>query len=157
MSDRLATYRLAIQNEIMSQNLYRSLALSFAAHPEISQTLANLAPMEHMHEEKLRAACLMEFPGTTLEFDPGLQHKVKPEDLVGPYEVLEFAISREVIAAEIYYKMARETKDPDTAQFLRELSGEEELHKTVLETEILRLDGLITWFDPSELNGLVED
>jgi len=112
--------------------------------------------MEQIHEEKLRDAYEKEFPGSTLEVDLKLTHKVKPEDITDPQKVLDFAIAREMIAFESYTKMAKESTDKELIKLLEELANEEDYHKTILETEILRFDGLMTWFDASELNGLVE-
>lgn len=150
-------FNLAIQNEIMSQNLYAALARSFARNPAISQTFAGLVPLEKIHEDKLRKAFQKEFRGDKPEVDTRLSHLIKPEDISDPQKALEFAISRELIAAEIYLKMAASATDDELITFLRDLAAEEEGHKTVLETEILRMDNLMTWFDPSELNGLLED
>ncbi len=157
MPDRKEAYRLAIQSEIMSQNLYQALSRSFSRKPEISRTLAGLVPLEKQHEDKLREAFAREFPGTELSLDPGLLHQAVPADLANPEQVLEFAISRELLAAGVYHEMAAAAETPELRQLLLQLAQEEEFHKTVLETEILRLDGLVTWFDPSELNGLMED
>ncbi len=150
-------FNLAIQNEIMSQNLYSALAKSFASNPDISKVLAGLVPLEKIHEEKLRKAFQKEFPGVTPEVDIKLSHLIKPEDIDDPLAALDFAISREIVAAEIYAKMAASSTDSELMEFLRGLSAEEENHRVLLETEILRIDNLMTWFDPSELNGLVED
>ncbi len=157
MSDRLNTYLLAIQNEIKSQNLYRSLAKSFAAAPEINTVLKSLIPMEQMHEEKLREACKKEFPDSRILIDSEIYFQIKPEDLSDPVKVLRFAIDREIDAAKEYSQMALSASEPETAQLLRQLATEEEHHKTVLEMEILQMDGLLTWYDPSELTGLQED
>jgi rubrerythrin len=150
-------FNLAIQNEIMSQNLYKVLAHSFTANPDVSKILLGLIPMEKIHEEKLRKAFQKEFPGAKPEVDTNLSHLVKPTDIDEPGKALEFAISREVIATEIYAKMAASATDPDLVEFLKSLAAEEEFHRIVLETEILRIDNQMTWYDPSELNGMVED
>lgn len=156
MLARKETFKLAIQNEIMSQNLYLMLSRSFKSNFEISEAFKNLIPLEQIHEEKLRAAYEKEFPGSTLEVDLKLTHKIKPEDITDPIKVLDFAITREIIAFESYTKMAKESTDKELIKLLEELATEENYHKTILETEILRIDGLMTWYDSSELNGLVE-
>jgi rubrerythrin len=157
MPNRKETFILAIQAEIMSQNLYKLLAAAFTAKPEISSVFAHLVPMEMLHEEKLRALFRTEFPDETIHIDPTVVHKAGIENISDPEKVLEFAITREEIAFEIYTKMAAESADPDTIKLLNTLAEDEDNHKIILQTEILRLDNLMTWFDPSELNGLVED
>ena len=157
MPDLKQAYILAIQSEVMSQNLYKMLSAAFSRKPEVSAVFDNLIPLERLHEEKLRTLFDKEFPGATLKIDPNLVHQATPEEIDEPRKVLEFAISREIIAHDIYHNMAQETSDPETAKLLKTLAIEEDYHKTVLETEILRLEHLMTWFDPSELNGLVED
>jgi len=157
MFDRKEAFRLAIQNEIMSQNLYAALSRSFRKNPAVSTTFTRLIPMESLHEEKLRAAFAKEFPGIELKLDTNLSPALLASELDDPKKVLAFAISRELIANQIYLKLAAESTDPDLVKLLNRLALEEDNHKTVLETEILRLEGLMTWFDPSELNGLMED
>lgn len=151
------TLLLAIQNEILSQNLYSRLAAGFQKNPAVASTLQNLVPLEKMHEDKLRAVFRAEFPNEEPKVDTVISHKNNPDDLNDPVKVLEFAISREVIAHETYIQMASQSDKAELTELLNELATEEENHKIILETEILRIDGLMTWFDPSELNGLVED
>lgn len=157
MPNRKETFILAIQAEIMAQNLYKQLAAGFAKKHEISSVFARLVPMEMLHEEKLRALFQKEFPGEKINIDPNLALKAGIEDIDDSNKVLEFAITREEIAFEIYTNMAAESHDPDTISLLNTLATDEDNHKTILQTEILRLDNLMTWFDPSELNGMVED
>jgi rubrerythrin len=157
MPDRKQTIILAIQAEVMSQNLYKMLAASFAKRPEVSSVFTSLVPMERIHEEKLTALFEKEFPGVPLELVQKLFNKGTAFDIGDPQKVLEFAINREEIAFDLYRKMAAETTDPEVVKLLNTLASEEENHKIILQTEILRLDNLMIWFDPSELNGLVED
>lgn len=157
MLDRKEAFRLAIQNEIMSQILYAALSRSFRKNPAVAITFTHLIPMEALHEEKLRAAFAKEFPGTELKLDKKQSPSLKASELDDPKKVLSFAISRETAAHQLYLNMASESTDPTLVKLLNELAAEEDNHKTVLETEILRLEGLMTWFDPSELNGLMED
>jgi rubrerythrin len=157
MPTRKESFVLAIKAEIMSQNLYTMLAASFKKRPEVSAVFLNLVPMEKIHEDKIRAMFEQEFPDSVISIDTELSHKVKPEDIVDPEKVLEFAISREEAAHQLYTNMADESSDPAAAKLLKSFAEEEENHKIVLQTEILRLEHLMTWFDPSELNGLVED
>jgi rubrerythrin len=151
------TYHLAIQNEIKSQILYTMLSKSFKDNPESSQVFKHLVPMEKMHEEKLRAAYKQEFPHEKLIVDSITRLNLTSVDIDEPKKVLEYAISREDEARDIYTHMANATREPDRIKLLKELATEEEYHRTVLETEIQRLQGMISWYDPSELSGLVED
>jgi len=74
-----------------------------------------------------------------------------------PKEVLEFAISKEEEAVELYKDLAEQTKEPDINKQLLQFAQEEESHKVILLSEIQRLQGALQWFDPSELSGLMED
>lgn len=157
MTDLKTAYEQAIQNEIMSQNLYNGLARSFRRNPEVAKTFSRLVPLEEMHEEKLRTLYQETFPGSTLDLDPALSYAIPAPDISDADKVLEFAISREVIAHDIYANLAAEAAEPVLKQLFIELAAEEANHKTILQTEILRLDGLMTWFDPSELDGFMDD
>ncbi len=154
--DRKETYRVAIQAEIMSQNLYKSLAKSFSK-PEATTVFMQLIPYEEMHEAKLRELFNAEFPGEELDLDLQQMPDFKQFKIVEPKQILDFAISREEIAKDIYLKMAAEAKDSETKELLLGFAGEEDNHKTILFTEVQRLQGMIEWFDPSELNGFMED
>lgn len=156
MPDLKTAYEQAIQNEIMSQNLYAALARSFSRNPEVAQTFSRLIPMESVHEDKLRALHNEKFPGETIKIDSALCYKLSAPEIAEPVKVLEFAISREEAAHNIYTQLAAESAEPALKQLFSELAAEEANHKTVLQTEILRLDGLMTWYDPSELNGFMD-
>jgi len=153
--DRRQTFQIAIQSEVRSQNLYRALAKSFH-NSETSAMFQQLIPMEKVHEEKLTAIFSAEFPGETLAIDPDLTPEIKADHINDPQKVLEFAISRELIAHQIYIDLAGGTDDPELKKLLRQFGEEELNHKTVLETEIQRIQGMIQWYDPSELNGMME-
>jgi rubrerythrin len=157
MPDFKQSLSLAIKAEVMSQNLYKMLAASYAKRPEVSAIFTNLIPMERLHEEKLSALFEKNFPGVVPEIDRVIFHKADNVNIKDPVKVLEFAISREEMAHDNYSRMASYATDPDTKNLFSSLAIEEDNHKSVLQTEILRLDNLMTWFDPSELNGLVED
>ncbi|PKN78329.1 MAG: hypothetical protein CVU48_08615 [Candidatus Cloacimonetes bacterium HGW-Cloacimonetes-1] len=153
--DRKETFRIAIQAEINSQNLYISLSKSFGK-AESATIFSNLVPMEKIHEEKLRAIFESEYPGETLELELNYIPDIKSVDFNEPKNVLEFAISREEKAHAGYVKLAADTADPDLKAMLLRFAEEESYHQTILLTEIQRLQGMIQWYDPSELNGLVE-
>jgi rubrerythrin len=74
-----------------------------------------------------------------------------------PKEVLDFAISKEEESIELYKSMAGQTTEPEIKEQLLQFANEEEGHKSILLTEIQRLQGALEWFDPSELTGLMED
>lgn len=154
--DRKEIFHIAIQAEIMSQNLYKSLAKSFSK-PEASTVFTQLIPYEEMHEAKLRELFSQEYPGAKLELDLEQMPDFKQFKVVEPKQILDFAIEREELAHNIYTEMAADTKDEATKQLLLSFAEEEENHKTILLTEIQRLQGMIEWFDPSELNGFMED
>ena len=153
--DRKETFRIAIQAEINSQNLYKSLAKSFGK-AESATIFGNLVPMEKMHEEKLRGIYENEFPGETLELELNYIPDMKDVDFKEPKSVLEFAIGREEKAHHTYVELAQDTADKDLKALLLGFAEEENHHKTILFTEIQRIQGMIQWYDPSELNGLVE-
>lgn len=153
--DRKETFRIAIQSEIHSQNLYLVLAKSFR-NSETSAMFQLMIPMEKLHEEKLTTIFESECPGETLDLDPNLIPDIDPGLINDPKSVLEFAISRELTAHAIYIDLAAGTGDPDLKKLLLKFADEELNHKTVLETEIQRLQGMIQWYDPSELNGMME-
>jgi rubrerythrin len=154
--DRKETFRIAIQAEIMSQNLYKSLAKSFTK-PEASTVFQQLIPYEEMHEAKLRELFSQEYPGEKLVLDMEQMPDFKQFKVVEPKQILDFAIEREELAHDIYTQMAADSKDEATKKLLLGFAAEEENHKTILFTEVQRLQGMIKWFDPSELNGFMED
>lgn len=156
MIDRKEAYRMAIANEIKSQNLYNLMSKGFKNRPETAVIFNRLVTMEKMHEEKLREAFHNEYPKEGLEFDGNMQFKATADDIEDPKKVLEFAISREETAGAAYREMADESSDVALKELLTKMASEEEYHKTILETEINMMQGLLIWFDPSELSGLVE-
>jgi rubrerythrin len=149
-------YRTVIEAEIRSQNLYKALAKSFR-NADTSAVFNELLILEENHETKVRAAYSREFPNEELHLmdDPSMQ--ISGVNLQEPQEVLEFAISREELAESIYKKMAEDSVDPEIKEMMLQFAAEEMDHKTLLLTEIQRLHGALQWFDPSELNGLMED
>ena len=153
--NRKETYLVVILSEIRSQMLYRALAKSFRS-PETSAIFQELLILEQNHEAKVRAAFDTEFPGEKKpEFSP-LIPEIKDVKLTEPLEVLEFASSREDIAAAVYQELAGQTKDPEIKALLLKFAAEEDEHKQVILAEMQRLQGAMIWFDPSELNGLFE-
>jgi rubrerythrin len=157
MNSRKEAYKIAIHYEIKSQNLYKSLAKSFKQE-NVSQTFQNLVPLEEIHEEKLRAAYQKEFPGDTIDIDRSKIVGDVPAHLINdPEKILEFAIGREELAHDAYIRLAAGCVDLDIKKLFEQFASEENNHKIILETEIERIQGLISWYDPSELNGLVED
>lgn len=157
MIDRKETYRLAIMNEIKSQVLYDLMSKSFVERPEAGLAFKRLIPLEKMHEDKLRAAFKKEFPNEDLNIDPKPKPYLKYSNISDPKKVLIYAIAREIDASKMYKSMAAETTDEDLIALLTQLAKEEENHMSILEQEIQLLQGQMSWYDPSELNGLVED
>ena len=153
--NRKRTYHVVIEAEIRSQLLYKSMAMSFRS-PETSAIFQELMVLEKNHEEKMREAYAKEFPGEKVPaFSPQIP-EIKDITLTDPIEVLEFATGREDMAAEIYRNMAAETEDAEIKALLLTFAAEEEQHKQVILAEKQRIQGAMIWFDPSELNGLLE-
>jgi rubrerythrin len=61
------------------------------------------------------------------------------------------------LAQNIYLKLAEQTEDETTQKLLLRFAQEEVQHKELLFTELEKLQGILQWYDPSELNGLMED
>ncbi len=154
--DRKDAFRIAIEAEIRSQNLYRALAKSFKT-PESAQIFQQLVQYEEIHETKMRELFAKEFPNSSLKLMENLDMEMQGIKLEDPKEVLEFAISREELAQNIYQKLAEQSTEQDTKALLLSFAAEEENHKEVLFTELERIHGILQWYDPSELNGLMED
>ena len=153
--NRKQTYHVVIEAEIRSQLLYKSMAKSFR-NPETSAIFQELMVLEKNHEEKMRAAYAKEFPGEKVgQLSPSIP-QIKDIEMTDPIAVLEFAIGREDMAAEIYRNMAAETEDAEIKALLITFADEEEQHKEVILTEMQRVQGAVIWFDPSELDGLLE-
>ena len=62
---RQEAFRIAIEAEIRSQNLYKALARSFR-NPESAQVFNQLVQYEENHEAKMRELFAVEFPEETL-------------------------------------------------------------------------------------------
>ncbi len=149
-------YRIAIEAEIRSQKLYQALARSFQ-NSETAQFFNQLLRYETDHEVKLRKLYAQEYPGQTLTLTEDPDIELKKLNLVDPKAVLEFAISREELAQVIYLRLAEQSEDERTKALLQQLADEEVNHKELLFAEIEKLQGIMQWYDPSELNGLMED
>ncbi len=152
---RQEAFRIAIEAEIRSQNLYKALARSFR-NPESAQVFNQLVQYEENHEAKMRELFAGEFPGSTLQLMDNLDMEMRGVKLEDPKEVLEFAISREELAQNIYLKLAEQTPDGPTKALLKNFAEEEANHKEMLFTELERIQGLVQWYDPSELDGFME-
>ncbi|MDY0152031.1 MAG: ferritin family protein [Candidatus Cloacimonas sp.] len=149
-------YRIVIEAEIRSQNLYKALAKSFR-NAETTNVFNELVVLEENHETKVRAAFSREFPHQELFIADDLSMQLSGIDLSDPKEVLQFAIYREEVAEDIYQKMAAESLDPEIKDMMLQFAAEELDHKTLLLAEIQRIQGAMTWFDSSELTGFMED
>ena len=154
--NRKEAYLLAIQNEVLSQNLYEALAKGFK-NPDTSSLFVELITLEAIHEDKLKIAFHQEFPEEQLNVDPDLLPFLHIGDINEPKQVLEFAIAREQAAHDAYQDLANSSDDTDLHKLFLQLSADEEGHKELLLTEVQRIQGAVTWYDPSELNGLFED
>lgn len=154
--ERKQAYRIAIEAEIRSQNLYRALAKSFK-NAETEQFFNELVQFEVIHENKMRELFASEYPGEVLALMDDLDMQLQGIQLDDPKQVLEFAISREELAQNIYLKLAEQSSEESTCLLLKQFAKEEEQHKELLFAELEKLHGILQWFDPSELNGLMED
>jgi len=147
--------RIAIEAEIRAQKLYKALAKSFK-NAETEQFFSQLVRYEEYHESKMRELFASEFPNESpqLSQEPDIQMQgLKLDD---PKALLEFAISREELAQNIYLTLAEQSQDQPTRGLLLRFADEEEQHKELLLTEIEKLHGILQWFDPSELDGFME-
>ena len=156
MNERKEALILAIQNEIKAQNLYLMMARAFS-DDDSRQTFLGLVPMEEMHEDKLTEIYRAEF-----DDEPDLDRNALPQfkarrDLKDPKHILQFAVDQELIAHASYKKLAGLAQHDDMRTLFEGLAEEELQHKALLEDRLEQIQGLMTWFDPSELNGLMED
>jgi len=110
-----------------------------------------------MHEAKLRELFALEFPGEELVLEENLLPDLPHLRIREPKDILEFAISKEEEANNIYISLANVATDESSKELMLRFATEELHHKTILFTEIQRMQGMIQWFDPSELNGMVEE
>lgn len=149
-------YRIAIEAEIRSQNLYKALAKIFKTN-ESASIFNQLLMYEINHEEKMRAYYTELFPNTPLQLMDDLSMELKGLNLSDPKNILEFAISREELAQNIYLKIAEQTPAGEVKDTLLAFANEEFNHKEILFKELERMHGIVDWYDPSELNGLMED
>ncbi|MBN2461571.1 MAG: ferritin family protein [Candidatus Cloacimonetes bacterium] len=149
-------YKVAIINEIKSQNLYALLAIAFENEESVS-LFKNLEQFEKVHEDKLTAIYSQAYPDEELVLDHSTVHAFQEKPgLEDPKRLLEFAINKEIEASDKYREIAEQTGEEKIRRFFLELSREEENHRDILEKEIHRLQGTMMWFDEAELNGLVE-
>ncbi len=150
------SYRMVIAAEIRAQKMYKALSKSFA-NPETVQFYTELVQLENNHEQKMRSAFTEQFPGQTLVLPEEPTQELQGVNLNDPQDVLEYAISREELAENIYKSLAETCPEPELKQLFLRFAHEEDEHKNLLLTEIQRLQGAHIWFDPSELTGLMED
>lgn len=153
---RPESYAVAIAAEIRSQKLYKALQKSFS-HADTAQVFKELVMLEENHEAKLRAAFAKEFPSEKMELQIPEAVIAAGLELTDPAKVLEYAISREEMAHDGYLKLAEHATDPEIKRMMLKFASEESDHKTLLLTEIQKLQGALTWYDPSELTGLMEE
>jgi len=155
--ERREAYKIALENEIKSINLYKILSKSFNDQ-DIIDTFNSLASLELIHKEKLIQACKKEFGHIPFNYNDNDVPKIDiRRNLSDAKSILEYAIDREIAMADQYKIMAEESEDEMNKKFFLDLVQEEIDHKDLLETELNRIQGSMIWFDDSELNGLMED
>jgi rubrerythrin len=156
MKTKSEIYQMIIQEEIKAQNMYKSLAKA-SINVETKQILKNLVQIEKNHEEKITELFKAEFPKKKLVVNKKLNHDLtKIKGSLSPDAAIRFAISREEASEEIYLKLAHDETNEEYRQVFTQFAQDERNHKALLEDEILRQSGLMTWFDESELNGMME-
>ncbi|MCF7793934.1 MAG: ferritin family protein [Candidatus Cloacimonetes bacterium] len=156
MESRKEVYQLVIQEEIKAQNLYKTLAKALNK-TDSEDIFEKLIKIEKIHEEKIIELFNNEFPQQELNIDRNLTPKVENDiDLESPEKALRFAISKEEDAQQIYLELASGAENLKNKELFEKFAADERNHKKLLEDEISRLGGLMTWFDESELNGLME-
>ena len=153
--DKKRAYEAAIEAEIRAQNLYRALMKSFN-NPQSEQIYNQLIIFEEFHEDQLRELFAKDFPGEKPQVNENIAPRLDGIKLEDPKAVLEFAITEEERAHEVYSNLADQCEDEATKEILLELAREEERHKEVLYTEVERLEGILQWYDPSELAGYMD-
>ncbi len=155
--DRKEAYIIAVENEIRAINLYSILAKSFN-DKDLVRVFKSLSQLEKGHQEKIEESFRKEFGDTSFDYDGNAlpRFEVK-DDLSGPRQVIRYAISKEESMKENYTNMASASDNEDIKAFFKYLAEEEQNHKELLEAELNRIEGSMVWFDPSELNGMMED
>ncbi|MDD2228983.1 MAG: ferritin family protein [Candidatus Cloacimonetes bacterium] len=150
------SYRIVIEAEIRAQMLYEALAKSFTNN-DTRSVFHELIILEKGHEEKVRAAFKQEFPGEDFKLMGNLKLDLQDVNLNDPKDVLEYAIGKEDLANGIYLGMAEKESDAEIKAMMLKFAKEENDHKALLLAEVQRIQGAMQWYDPSELNGMMED
>jgi rubrerythrin len=140
----------------MAAKFYQKLADS-TKNEDMKSVFERLARFEHMHEEKIKDIYLSEFPEmTVMNFNDREEFKGKTQfHDVG--EVLSYGMEVEKNMEESYIKLAEMYAGEENEVIFKELAKEESYHTEILEEELQRIQGIHTWFDMSELNGMMED
>jgi rubrerythrin len=156
MNERIDAYCIAVKNEQIAQKLYELLAK--AGHNTDSKNVfERLMIMESRHEEKVKAMFKKEFPDAQMNCSQVDFSRIHSEEnFEDGLAALQFAISNEEKAFQHYTKLAEQSENEEVKTFFWELAEEEQNHKKFLEDEIARLNGTLTWYDESELNGIME-
>jgi len=155
--NRQDAYVYAVENEIKSVNLYTVLAKTFSDE-DLIKTFNHLASLETIHKDKLIKTYKREFDNQPLIYDEDAMPRINVKrDLTDPANIIEYAIDREITMADQYEFMSKESDKDEIKSFFSSLAEEEKNHRDLLETELNRIQGLMVWFDNSELNGLMED
>ncbi|MHC4462530.1 MAG: ferritin family protein [Planctomycetota bacterium] len=71
------------------------------------------------------------------------------ENISSVDEILEFAISREVEANQLYIRMAKSIENPEMRDVCEDLAKEELEHKAKLELEVMKRGEVVQDFDVS--------
>ena len=147
---------LAITEEIKAQKLYRKLH-EIVDSEAAKEIFLRLIKIEELHEHKIKKLLNKEFPDHNYKFIPDEEYQAELNlKLNSPEDVYGFAIAKEQKAEALYTKLAIATDEQDIKDMLLMFAEDEKNHQEILEDEILRLSGILTWFDGDELTGLME-
>jgi len=157
MGSKSDIYQFVIQEEIIAQNLYKALR-NAANNESLKVVFSDLIQIEKNHEEKITELFKLEFSNLDLIIDNNSTPEIKNlDDLMTTENILFFAIKKEEEAEEMYLNLAANADSKEQKILFEEFAADERDHKQLLEDEILHMDGILTWFDTSELNGMMEE
>lgn len=156
MKTLIELYNYAIEQEVKIRNLYLLLEKSFKSE-DLQNIFKRLAVIEKGHADKLSKMFKEKFPGESLNVNPDeLPAYSNKHDLSDAKSVFLFAIEEEQKAQKKYQELAELETDSNIKEFLRALAEEESKHADLLEKEIEKMEGILIWYDETELNGLFE-
>jgi len=158
MNDLKEMYLLAVRNEALATNLYTYL-FKACTDEILGEKLKQLAAFEKGHEEKIMELARINFPEivfvTNEDMVPDILTTIKTLNDIK--DVIVYAISQEQKANELYLEISKSITDELVKDTVLTFAREELNHKELLETELMDIEGIFIWIDPSELAGIMED